>query len=295
MTTSSIQAKEIPLVFDCLGKKLVGVIHNSESPYPLGVLIIVGGPQYRVGSHRQFILLARQLARQGISVMRFDVRGMGDSDGNPRRFDQLDDDIRAAVDCFMSSCPELQHVVLWGLCDGASAASFYAYQDSRIKGLALLNPWVFTEQGAAKTYLKHYYLRRLLNKDFWLKILSFKFDYIGSLRSLMTHLKLAAARSEAVQENNEIARVDENLTLPVRVRECLKQFAHPVLLILSGRDLTADEFKEAVKNDQGWQSLIAEARVTRHDFPEADHTFSSADWRDRVAAWTLNWVKQLAN
>jgi len=67
------------------------------------VLIIVGGPQYRVGSHRQFVLLARHLAAQGIPVMRFDVRGMGDSKGKPRNFGQLDDDLRAATDCFFAT------------------------------------------------------------------------------------------------------------------------------------------------------------------------------------------------
>jgi hypothetical protein len=29
--------------------------------------------------------------------------------------------------------------VIWGLCDGASAAMFYAEQDRRVSGLVLLN------------------------------------------------------------------------------------------------------------------------------------------------------------
>jgi alpha/beta superfamily hydrolase len=48
------------------------------------VLVIVGGPQYRAGSHRQFTLLARSLAEQGFAVLRFDYRGMGDSTGAMR-------------------------------------------------------------------------------------------------------------------------------------------------------------------------------------------------------------------
>jgi len=46
-----------------------------------GVLIVVGGPQYRVGSHRQFVMLARFLADHGVPCMRFDYRGMGDVSG----------------------------------------------------------------------------------------------------------------------------------------------------------------------------------------------------------------------
>ena len=42
------------------------------------VLVVVGGPQVRAGSHRHFVQLARHLATHGHAVMRFDVRGMGD-------------------------------------------------------------------------------------------------------------------------------------------------------------------------------------------------------------------------
>jgi len=52
-----------------------------------GVLIVVGGPQYRVGSHRQFLLLSRRLAAEGHPVMRFDYRGMGDASGAMRGFE----------------------------------------------------------------------------------------------------------------------------------------------------------------------------------------------------------------
>ena len=53
---------------------------------PRGVLIVTGGPQYRAGSHRQFVLLARFLAARGMAVLRFDYRGMGDSEGAPRDY-----------------------------------------------------------------------------------------------------------------------------------------------------------------------------------------------------------------
>ena len=39
------------------------------------MVIVVGGPQYRAGSHRQFTLLARHIAAAGYPVLRFDARG----------------------------------------------------------------------------------------------------------------------------------------------------------------------------------------------------------------------------
>lgn len=284
---------EIPMIFDCQGQQLIGMIHQADATNGVGVLVIVGGPQYRVGSHRQFVLLARYLAAQDVSVMRFDVRGMGDSEGRPRNFRQIDDDIRAAIDYFLQSCPALNRVVIWGLCDAASAALFYAYQDQRVKGLVLLNPWVFTEKGAAKTYLKYYYLQRLFSPDLWRKIFSLKFDYLSSLAALVTLFKKVIIDAVVVETSDikQADRPDARPDLPGRMRECMRRFKYPILLILSGRDLTADEFKEAVKSDPEWQRILEDNRISRYDLIEADHTFSSSVWRDQVAVWTLTWVK----
>ncbi|MDP2902690.1 MAG: hydrolase 1, exosortase A system-associated [Methylovulum sp.] len=288
------QTQEIPVVFKCQGKQLIGMIHQADTTAGVGVLMIVGGPQYRVGSHRQFVLLARYLAAQDIPVMRFDVRGMGDSEGQPRSFQQIDHDIRAAIDYFLEHCPTINHVVLWGLCDAASAALFYAYQDERVKGLVLLNPWVFTEKGAAKAYLKHYYLPRLFSSDLWHKIYDLKFDYLHSLAALVALFKniINYAVLEA-SDINQVDWMDVRLNLPCCMRECMRRFKYPILLILSGQDLTADEFKETVKSDTEWQRLLEDSRISRYDFIEADHTFSSNVWRDQVALWTLTWVNGL--
>lgn len=283
---------EQALIFDCEGEPLIGVLHSpGNSAAKCGVLIVVGGPQYRVGSHRQFVLLARYLAKQGFPVLRFDVRGMGDSSGNDiPKFDDLDSDINAAVDCFFKACPDLQQLVIWGLCDGASAAGFYAYQDARIAGLVLLNPWVFTEQGAAKTQLKHYYLKRLLNRELWSKIIRGKFQYRDSLRSLISAVRglgLFKPQKQTVTHSNQI---DRHLPLPQRLRECLNAFSGKVLIILSGQDLVAQEFTETVNADSRWQTLLNSPQFEQKWFPEADHTFSSALQRDTVAEWTASWL-----
>ena len=76
---------------------LTGILSQPEQASDTTVIVVVGGPQYRVGSHRQFLQLARHLARQGYPVLRFDGRGMGDSSGLLRSFEEIDDDIGAAI------------------------------------------------------------------------------------------------------------------------------------------------------------------------------------------------------
>ena len=133
------------LRFNCNGSGLVGIVEVPERPLPRGVLVVTGGPQYRVGSHRQFTMLARSLSQRGLPVMRFDRRGMGDSEGEPRGFERIDDDIRAAMKEFFMQMPELREVVIWGLCDAAAAAALYVATDERVCGLVLFNPWVRTQ------------------------------------------------------------------------------------------------------------------------------------------------------
>ena len=112
----AVRIDEEAISFACGGDTLVGIVSTSSAPSNLGVVIIVGGPQYRVGSHRQFVSLARTLAAAGFPALRFDYRGMGDSGGDRRSFEDIEDDIRAAIDTLLASQPGLASVALWGLC-----------------------------------------------------------------------------------------------------------------------------------------------------------------------------------
>ena len=275
--------EEQAVAFRCGAEQLFGVLSLPEKAAARGVLIVVGGPQYRAGSHRQFTLLARTLAGRGIPVQRFDYRGMGDSGGAQRDFSDVEPDLRAAVDHFMAAVPGLREVVLWGLCDGASAALFYAGRDARVRGLVLLNPWVRTEAGAARATLKHYYKGRLLQGELWRKLLSGRFDAGAAWRSLR---QLLAASRAGDAAGADLPPAD----LPARMLASWSRFQGPVLLTLSGADLTAREFTDLADASPAWQGVLARAGTTRHELDDADHTFSRRAWRDQVADWTADWV-----
>ena len=278
---SASPALERTLGFECQGERLVGILSGAEQPATRAVLIVVGGPQYRAGSHRQFTLLARHLAEHGVPALRFDYRGMGDSGGDVRSFEDVGADIRCAIDRLFAQVSQLKDVVIWGLCDAASAALLYAHQDARVSGVVLLNPWVRTEQGTARVHLRYYYVRRLLSRGLWQKIARGEFRF----------REAAAALGRLIANALGARRVpDAGQALPTRMEAALRRFQGKVLLILSGNDLIAQEFRSVVTGSSGWQELLAAQRVTRHDLPEANHTFARRDWRDQVARWTEAWI-----
>jgi exosortase A-associated hydrolase 1 len=285
---------ERALVFRLGDEDLLGIVHPGAADARRGVLVVVGGPQYRVGSHRQFLLLARHLAAAGVPVLRFDYRGMGDSSGARRDFERVAEDLRAAIDAFMAEQPQLREIVIWGLCDAASAALMYAGGDERVSGLVLLNPWVRTEEGLAKAYLKHYYLSRITSRDFWAGLLRGRLNPVAAARGLWQVLGKALGRgaAPAAKPAPGVSQPAHAGSLPLRMAAGWQGFRGRILLILSGDDLTAAEFRDAAANLSEWRGLLEQARVRRCDLAEANHTFSRRAWRDQVAQWTLEWVER---
>jgi uncharacterized protein len=281
-TTADVRERFV--VFACGETRCIGVVAcpatNAERS-SVGVVIVVGGPQTRVGSHRQFVGVARVLAQAGVPAFRFDYRGMGDSDGAPRTFESIDDDIAAAIDAFIEAT-RVARIVLWGLCDAATACLTYAPRDARVIGVVALNPWARSPQGEAAVRLKHYYLQRVLSREFWAKLVTGGLRLRRSATEVFDTLRVR--RERAVPQIDYLERL----------HRALRALDRPVLLFLSGRDFTAREFEAWVGADPERGTLLRRPFVQSCPLADADHTFSTRKWHDAVAQRTLRWLQQLA-
>jgi len=270
-------------VFMAFGQDhLLGILSEPAAPAcpsGTGVLIVGGGAQYRAGSHRQFVRLARQLAGAGHAVMRFDFSGLGDSSGTVLNFEALTGQIGAALDHFQRLRPELRRFVLWGLCDGASASLLYLHQtrDARVHGLSLLNPWVRSEAGLARAHVKHYYRERLFSPEFWSKLLRGQVRW-RSWRSLLRNIRRSFAHPPSPQSYLN------------RMLQAWQSFDGHTLLLLSERDLTAQEFVEHARMHARWAECMASPLVQQHVLPGADHTCSSPASSRLVQELTQQWL-----
>lgn len=278
---------EQAVVFSVGSDRLLGITALPEATAEVGVLILVGGPQYRVGSHRQFTLLARSLAEARVASLRFDYRGMGDSEGEKNEFDETEDDIAAAIDALIENAPGVSKVVLWGICDAASSALIFAHRHPRVGGLILLNPWVHSGDYSPQVKLAHYYRPSLSKADQWRRLFSGKIKVLPAFAELAKDTLGLLKRFLLRGAGNEPGRSFVEV-----MQEGLKQFQHGTLIVLSEADLTAREFSTLLSEDPAWEAAVAKPTVTIHTVASADHTFSERPWQEEVSQLTVDWVKR---
>jgi len=287
--SSADRVQESVLPFDSEGRRLWGIVsrptrHGGASR--AAVLIVTGGPQYRVGSHRMFVLLARRLAQAGYPTLRFDYTGMGDSEGELCTFADAGADLRNALAALRAACPDAPGVVVWGLCDAASAALMFLAREPELLGIVAANPWARSDATLAAARVKHYYLQRLLQPDFWRKLLGGGVRWRQSIGSFWRDLR--GARTATRPEADARA-----LPFQERMAQGLRDMQGPLLLVMSGNDLTAREFEEYAGSSHAWRGLLSTDRVRRVDLVEADHTFSQRRWLSQVEDATLDWLAEL--
>jgi len=264
----------------------------------LGVLVVIGGPTYRVGPQRMNVTLARVLAKAGYAVMRFDFRGTGDSDGKlgtPRQGEAVCSDIKAALDRFYEEIPDLQGVVLWGLCRGALRILEYAQTDARVSGIVLLNPRVDSQQIAAVATLRQYYWQRLTNPNLYRKIAAGDFSPGVATKRLFSTVATAIGISRQSEREpgpttGRVPGVSVDVPVEVLIEEGFRNFHGKALMILGGGDVEAAKFKEIIKRSPGLRRRLDDPDFVVRDLPGASHTFSTAEWRNRAIAWTKEWI-----
>ncbi len=253
------------LTFRCQGALCAASLDTALGR--TGLLIVSGGNAGRAGPWGSQARLAQRIAAAGFPVLRFDRRGVGDSEGINAGFEGSTRDLVAALATFRAQAPTLKQVVAFGNCDAASALMLTGGMDCA--ALVLANPWIFdpaAETSAAleppepvmsPQMLRAHYLRRLTKPRALLRLLTGKVKLGHLAASLKDAAKPSASRSVLAQQ------MDQGLT----------HFGGPVTILLAGLDRTAQAFEE------NWDA--ADPRLRR--CPEASHSFVEP------AAW--NWLQ----
>ena len=126
---------------------LAGTLTYPESggPFPAAILISGAGPQDRneegFGGHRFFQVLADDLTKRGIAVLRYDDRGVGESTGSQEKATSADlaEDVKAAFQ-FLKTCSFInpQKIGLIGHSEGGFIAQIVASELGEIAYIVLM-------------------------------------------------------------------------------------------------------------------------------------------------------------
>ena len=130
-----------------------------------GFVILNSGILHRVGASRLYVRLARALAEEGFTTLRFDFSGVGDSDVRRDAIpveERFVTETREAMD-YLAEAAGVDQFVVGGLCSGADGAFFTSLEDDRIVGLWQIDAFCYR----TPRYYRRRYLPKLVDPKAW--------------------------------------------------------------------------------------------------------------------------------
>ena len=135
--------KETPFFFPNGSYNIFGILHEHEiESNGEGFVFCHPFAEEKLWSHRVFVNFARELAKIGYTILRFDYMGHGDSEG---KFEESSietrvSDIKCAVRLLRSKLDDSRKINLLGLRLGATLAAMVAEEAENINRLILWDP-----------------------------------------------------------------------------------------------------------------------------------------------------------
>lgn len=307
-----------PVVFrNRAGLRLFGILHTPDTPVPgmPALLLLSPGVKMRVGPERLYRRMAAQFVEAGLTVLRFDFFGLGDSEGvlteelmrdvyNHIEVGRFVDDTIDAMN-WMERETGIRQFILSGLCGGAITGLLTGQRDPRVVGLLALGitPVLASRSADPSLYMTRQqldaigqtYLSKLGDPRAWLRILTLQSDFRLLWRSLVRRRQAAppapppgpaAASPSAPPESDNASPL-----FPPAFFEMLRR-KHPMLLVFGGADRLHFEFEEKflARHAERLQALPATCEV--HVIERANHVLSSDAWQREMLEVSNRWLEQ---
>ena len=269
--------------FQSQGATLVGILTKPPGGAPArwGVAFVHGWGGNRIGPHRIIVKVSRALAARGIASLRFDLRGRGDSPGDPdaTTLDMMIDDTCAAVDFLHGRLGEAP-VALWGICSGGNVAIGAATLRPEVRRLVLLSTLPFIPQKKAGESVartkKHAlgYLAKLFSLATWKRAFTGAVDFAGVRKTLFGHYGKTPQR-----DHKDSAR---------DIMNAFRDYRGDALFVYGGADPEAVDARahyEAFTRERGIPSEFVIIEGSNHDF-------YSLEWESRITDLTSTWMER---
>ena len=285
IATSSASA-----IFGVLTEPEGGVASQRGRP---AVLMLNSGAVHHIGPNRLWTRLARQWAARGVTVLRIDLSGVGDSPARPGAPENVVYSAHAMQDvtdalAYLRGELGADECHLLGLCSGGYHAFKAAVAGQPVVSSTVINPLTyFWHDGDTLRDVKDYelaeltsrYRDKVFTREPWLKLLRGQLDarviaQVG-LRRTWGHIEpylLRLARRLRIPLRDDLAgELSRAVRQGIRLRFVFAAHA-------PGYDLLRKQGGSAIDR-------LVERQLASLDFvPDADHTFTRLEARERLVA-----------
>ena len=271
-------------------RRLVGVwtaapssTHADDAPT---VLIFNSGLVPHSGIWRLHVRLARALAERGVSSLRFDLSGIGDSgapgDGLP--LDQIvRQDIDAAID-YVREIQRAERVVTLGLCSGARDALDTAMRHDAVVGVVAID--LIADLQTWQFHAVHFG-ERLLNLQSWKNTLSGRNGRLQSMLGVRSNGETRATTlDDAPIAEAGVRTLLSRSELHDRISQLVRRNARLLFLFSGGLE---DNYNHERQFRTALPDLARAPGLTVDYFPEANHTFKNAGHQRALIARVSEW------
>ncbi len=173
-------AREAPITVDQPSGRTFGILAEpvAAARGDLCAIFLNAGAVRRIGPNRMWVDAARRWAARGIPSLRLDIEAIGDADGDPTVFADVNEFYRAGLETQISAAIDTlvergvgRRFVIVGLCSGAYWGFQVAVADDRVVAAVLLNPRALIWDPHIFTRLAARDARKVLNRDSWQRFL----------------------------------------------------------------------------------------------------------------------------
>ena len=277
---------------------LFGIVSwDAQAVHPpdVGIVLVNGGSNHRVGINRNYTDWARRWARRGFTVLRMDIRGLGDSP--PRHPEELGvlyreetrQDVLAALDG-LARTHGVQRFVCMGLCAGGYQSFHAALLDPRIAGVVMLNPLRFRPVAANEAPQADFqyapvshYARAWRSPARWRRLLRGEVNVLGIMGSIahrVTRTAVSRLRAPFDTTPRGTTWLAQQM-LALTERECF------VDIVFNSNDPVWERAEEELAVDR--TRLEATGRFTVTKIDDTDHIFSPL-WSQEYLTQVLDGV-----
>ncbi len=252
---------------------------NSRS----ALLIVSGGNEIRSGSHNSQSELAQYICNQGHYVLRFDRRGIGDSEGENRGYQDSEDDIVSALLYLRNRIGQHAQIRAFGNCDAASAL-LLNLDKLDITSLILANPWTHDpkKNDAADISIEN-------NKNSMPSAAAIRARYWARLKNPRSIIELFSGKidiSKFIKGLLSASKREELSNLAKKLQHILSVTQVSVDILISNKDSTGMAFT-AVYNSTDYREVRNNSKIVILELNSASHSFSEKEAKtwlyDRLA------------